>query len=151
MRIYVPNLGLKVPLRIVGSLERLALLGLAAAPHHYQRVAHALRAGGSEIPPGLYQKRHHIRRLRHEREKKQKRRGAIFKTTNGKEGSQGVREATRTAHTIIINRSLWTREKSNRGCAMHKQQQQRKFLAALRDVAPRFYHVYISYTRRRAL
>lgn len=64
MRIHVPDLGLEVPLGVVGSLERLALLGLAAAPHDHQRVAHDLRARGSEIPPGLYQKRHHVRRLK---------------------------------------------------------------------------------------
>ena len=65
IRINVPNLSLEVPLGVVGSLERLALLGLAAAPHDHQRIAHALRTGGSEVTPGLYQKRHHVRRLRH--------------------------------------------------------------------------------------
>lgn len=42
LRVHVPDLGLKVPFGVVGSLEGLALLGLPTAPDHHKGITKPL-------------------------------------------------------------------------------------------------------------
>lgn len=54
LRINAPQLGLEVPLWIVGSLEGLALLSLPAAPDHHKGIAQILGPWGSEVAGSLH-------------------------------------------------------------------------------------------------